>query len=338
MWPPDQAERLSSQAAALGPGELTRAAEVIAVGLTEMRGTTAPRLHLELMCARVLLPGADVDDRGIHARLDRLERRIGMTAPAAHEPPRAPTEAGRPAATTSRDRPAPDHVQPPDPRTVGPEPLAPPTDSATGPGSQEGVESQAGQTAADQSGSPADASVDSPADRATASALDAGSAGAQPARLDLSVTDVRRLWPEVLEEVKGKRRFTWILLSQNAQVAEVRDGTLTLSMANAGARDSFGRGGSEDILREALVVVLGADLRIATILEPAGDSRAAGTATTPQGGGTPLSTNAHSPSSDDRDAAAALDDADLDDRAETHAELLARHLGAEIIAEEDHGA
>ncbi len=78
----DQGERLSSQAAALGPGELTRAAEVIAAGLTEMRGTTAPRLYLELMCARVLLPGTDVDERGIHARLDRLERRIGVSGSA----------------------------------------------------------------------------------------------------------------------------------------------------------------------------------------------------------------------------------------------------------------
>ncbi|MFZ1412621.1 MAG: DNA polymerase III subunit gamma and tau, partial [Micropruina sp.] len=74
----DQADRLSSQASLLGAGELTRAAEVLAVGLTEMRGTTAPRLHLELMCARVLLPGADVNDRGIHARLDRLERRLAI--------------------------------------------------------------------------------------------------------------------------------------------------------------------------------------------------------------------------------------------------------------------
>src|SRR6187401_2727324 len=87
---PDQAERLASQAAALGAGELTRAAEVIATGLTDMRGTTAPRLHLELMCARVLLPGTDVDDRGLHARLDRLERRIGVTEGA---PPRASTSA-----------------------------------------------------------------------------------------------------------------------------------------------------------------------------------------------------------------------------------------------------
>ena len=86
----DQAERLSSQVAALGAGELTRAAEVIAQGLTDMRGTTAPRLHLELMCARVLLPGADVDERGVHARLDRIERRLDMTGAASAAAPQGP--------------------------------------------------------------------------------------------------------------------------------------------------------------------------------------------------------------------------------------------------------
>lgn len=76
----EQATRLSHQVAGMGSGELTRAAEVLARGLTEMRGTTAPRLHLELMCSRILLPGADTDGRGIHARLERLERRVGMAA------------------------------------------------------------------------------------------------------------------------------------------------------------------------------------------------------------------------------------------------------------------
>ena len=69
----DQAERLTTQASAMGPGELTRAAEVIAKGLTDMRGTTAPRLYLELMGARVLLPGADVGGRGVHGE-DRVLR------------------------------------------------------------------------------------------------------------------------------------------------------------------------------------------------------------------------------------------------------------------------
>ena len=76
-----------------------------------------------------------------------------------------------------------------------------------------------------------------------------GAQSAAEAQVGLSVTDVRRLWPDVLEEVKGKRRFTWILLSQNARVAELRNGTLLLAMSNPGARDSFARGGNEDVTR-----------------------------------------------------------------------------------------
>ena len=99
----------------------------------------------------------------------------------------------------------------------------------------------------------------------------------------LSVTEVRRLWPEVLEEVKGKRRFTWILLSQNAHVTEVRNGTLVLAMPNAGARDSFAKGGSEDVLREALIVVLGADLKIEAMVDgSAGIQSAPSRASAPQ--------------------------------------------------------
>ncbi|MDR1354993.1 MAG: DNA polymerase III subunit gamma and tau [Propionibacteriaceae bacterium] len=72
--PEDQGAKYAEQASKLGPDELTRAAEVIAEGLTAMRGTTAPRLHLELMCARVLLPSADTGPRSVAARVERLER------------------------------------------------------------------------------------------------------------------------------------------------------------------------------------------------------------------------------------------------------------------------
>ena len=147
----------------------------------------------------------------------------------------------------------------------------------------------------------------------------------------LTVTDVRRLWPEVLEEVKGKRRFTWILLSQNAQVAELRNDTLLLAMANAGARDSFGRGGSEDVLREAIVVVLGADFKIETMVDPGAPSPPSPPRTPPQAEPAPAEPVRH----DDRDAAASRDDTDLDDASESPSELLARHLGAEFIAEEE---
>ena len=176
-----------------------------------------------------------------------------------------------------------------------------------------------------------------------------GQAGTPPAEVpQLSVTDVRRLWPEVLEEVKGKRRFTWILLSQNA---ELRKGTLLLAMSNTGARDSFGRGGNEDVLREAIVVVMGADFAVETMVDPSATSSEAASRTSravpPPAGpaASALDTSASRATNgapnaiaDDPDAAASRDDSDLDENAESQTQLLARHLGAEIIAEEDHGA
>src|SRR5215208_1519473 len=91
----DQGERLVAQAARFGRAELTRAADLVAAGLTEMRGATAPRLLLELICARVLLPAADHGTDGVLARLDRLERRMaiggtpsGTTPAPAAVPPR----------------------------------------------------------------------------------------------------------------------------------------------------------------------------------------------------------------------------------------------------------
>ena len=76
--PADELERMRQQAAHFGAAELSRAADIINAGLIDMRGATAPRLQLELMCARVLLPGADTDERGLVARLDRLERRLSI--------------------------------------------------------------------------------------------------------------------------------------------------------------------------------------------------------------------------------------------------------------------
>ncbi len=76
--PEDQLERMLQQSAAFGSGALSRSADIVNAGLTEMTGATAPRLQLELICARLLLPGAS-GESGYAARLDRLERRLEMT-------------------------------------------------------------------------------------------------------------------------------------------------------------------------------------------------------------------------------------------------------------------
>jgi DNA polymerase-3 subunit gamma/tau len=87
--PPDRLERLTLQANGFGQGELSRAADLLNVGLTEMSGATSPRLQLELICARILLPGSGRSRDAVLSRMERVERRIGMSATgvAANVPP-----------------------------------------------------------------------------------------------------------------------------------------------------------------------------------------------------------------------------------------------------------
>ncbi|MFE7591049.1 DNA polymerase III subunit gamma/tau [Kitasatospora sp. NPDC057512] len=81
---------------------------------------------------------------------------------------------------------------------------------------------------------------------------------------------MRQLWPQILEAVKNRRRFTWILLSQNGQVAGFDGSVLQVSFINAGARDSFVGSNSDDVLRSALADALGVDWRIECIVDPSG--------------------------------------------------------------------
>ncbi len=85
--PQDQLTTMTAQAETLGAGSLTRFAEITHSGLVEMRGATAPRLLLELLCARMLLPAAAEGDGAVLHRLERLERRLTITPPATEEPP-----------------------------------------------------------------------------------------------------------------------------------------------------------------------------------------------------------------------------------------------------------
>ncbi|MFC9770726.1 MULTISPECIES: DNA polymerase III subunit gamma and tau [unclassified Pseudarthrobacter] len=111
--PADQIARLQNQAHNLGAAELSRAADVTNTALTEMTGATSPRLHLELLCARILLPSSEQNERGIAARIDRVERRLNYSgndagaaagqgassALGAGSAPHAPAAAPSPAAT-----------------------------------------------------------------------------------------------------------------------------------------------------------------------------------------------------------------------------------------------
>ena len=104
--PQDELDRMATQAAAFGAAELSRAADVVNTALTEMTGATSPRLHLELMVARLLVPAIDDSERGALARVERLERRIGIEG-AAVAPAPPPPAAGCREAVRPRSRGAP---------------------------------------------------------------------------------------------------------------------------------------------------------------------------------------------------------------------------------------
>jgi len=86
--PEDQIEKMRLQAEKFGRAELTYAAQIIAAGLKAMSGATSPKLQLEIMAAKVLVPSQDNTELGSLTRIDRLERRIGLggAAPAAAAP------------------------------------------------------------------------------------------------------------------------------------------------------------------------------------------------------------------------------------------------------------
>ena len=86
----------------------------------------------------------------------------------------------------------------------------------------------------------------------------------------LSLVDVRRLWPDILEQTKNRRRLAWMVLSQHAHVVDVDGARLTVGFANAGARDSFVNGGCDEILRQAAIDVVGMDWRVESIVDPSG--------------------------------------------------------------------
>ncbi|MFB9394086.1 DNA polymerase III subunit gamma and tau, partial [Streptomyces coeruleoprunus] len=95
-------------------------------------------------------------------------------------------------------------------------------------------------------------------------------APAPSADMAQGAAQVRNMWPGILEAVKNRRRFTWILLSQNAQVAGFDGTTLQLGFLNAGARDNFASSGSEDVLKQALSEQFGVQWKIEAIIDPSG--------------------------------------------------------------------
>jgi DNA polymerase-3 subunit gamma/tau len=273
--PDDQLERMRVQAKNIGQASLSRAADIAAEGLTQMRGATAPRLILELICGRILLPMSDGSESGLLARIERLER-VESIAPQ--------TRAAAPAAAPIAKAPAADPADYISPVTAEAKREVP----AKAPKVQEEIAAKV--VKEEKAPAVSERRVDS-----------------------MDVAGLRRLWPDVIENVKKRRRLTWSLLSASAQILGVDEKIITIGIVNAGARDSFVRSESDEILRQAFIEVVGLDRKIEVTVDPSID-----TTSTPEA------------------RAVRTSEAPTDATQLSGAALLAAELGATVISETSH--
>ncbi|NHN56778.1 DNA polymerase III subunit gamma and tau [Calidifontibacter sp. DB0510] len=258
--PEDQLDRMRTQAGAFGPGELSRAADIANTGLTEMTGATSPRLQLELICARILLPAAS-GEHGYAARLDRVERRLDISdrSQSTSAPARTQPDPAR-----QPQQPQPDHSQPAQPPSPQRESRPPAAQEPTGTepaASQEQRPSAPDRpepspdTAVAPSGGPRDMPGPEPVTDEPVAPV--------PTRGGLGVDELRREWPQILERIGRIRKVTWSLLSQHAHVVAFDGQVLTLGASSAGLAERISTDPNPEVIRQAVNEALGLDVRVA---------------------------------------------------------------------------
>ncbi len=374
--PGDQLALMTIQAEKLGRASVSRFAELLHTGLIDMRGTTSPRLVLELLCARMLLPAASSADGAVLQRLERMERRMSIageeSATGGSNPPvrRSAQVAAQQGTQGTSPTAGPTSATP-----RGPKSGLPPTDrgpastveagerhdghersaESVPPQRVEGPERAAARTSGPLVRSPAAADLGLPppprlsSSRARASNPEPGGRageneqtvgrpeiGLQRSAAAIEVTDVRRVWPEVLAAVQRRRRTTQILL-EPAVVVSVSGGALYLTMPSQGMARRVVEPANADLLRAALKEVLGVDWAIRC--DPA-DARPPGPTPNPSRSAPPASRLSEAVPPPDEEEIFDAEEEEADPTAERAAvrdpedvaiELLATRLGAQQL-------
>lgn len=251
--PEDELATMAAQAERIGPAALTRYAEIVHQGLVDMRGATAPRLLLELLVSRMLLPSASQSEAALLQRLEQLERRPpAAIAVASGDQPAAPQATGGPVFTRRSQQPA-------EPPAAAPEPVraAAPAPVAAAP---QPVVAPAPTPAPVQPEPVAPAAVQAPAPVAPA-ATPQPTATPQPAAPaaasgGMDATAVRRIWSELLAAVRATSRSTEAMLT-NATVGEVDGNVVTITHTSAPLARRLAESRNTEAIAAALSAVLG---------------------------------------------------------------------------------
>ena len=274
--PDDVVERMREQAATLGSATLTRYAEVVHAGLGEMRGATAPRLLLEVVCARLLLPSASDTEAALLQRIERLETRMNVSIPAgeaaqaaaAQEAPakqfvRRSNAAPEASAPPVEERPAPPPAAPPPvtPPAATPPPVTPP---AATPPPVTPSEPVTPPPSRPEPVTPPPPVAPPPPVHAPPVAAPPPPPTPAPAPVAAGQPDaaaVRSMWSTVRDKVRERRRPTDVMLD-GAVVLAVEGDVLVLSHVSAPLAARLNEARNVEIIRDALKDALGVNWTI----------------------------------------------------------------------------
>jgi DNA polymerase-3 subunit gamma/tau len=327
--PEDDIARQVEQASLFGASELARASDVVSEGLSGLKGATAPRLHLELMAAKLLLPATDTDERGTRARLDQLERRIssGEFHQAAH-PADAPIAAPSAAAPQVSSPAIP--VPPVAPAASAPAEV-PATAPVEAPSRPKKLSDVAPTTKKD---SAASRPPMKPAEKAAVAEAEAAAAEpvVAPTNPNASLPQLVSMWPAILDATKSYSRVAWMVFSDSAPLS-LENGVLAVGVENASKAANAKASGHDERLRQAVLDVFRTDVRIDIVLAPNATARLAHAApvdTSDNADQSPAPTVTIVVEPD----APSIDDEDLDDT--SGVDLIMRELGGTQIGEIEH--
>lgn len=286
--PHDQFERMSVQAKNWGTQALSRAADLTDEALRSMTGATSPRLQLELLIGRILVPGAGVDATagaygvapaavagGMAGTPGPLSGGVGLVGGGA--PAEAPAGSGSFGARQAREALARKKAQKSGDQgtSVAPEAFVDgridsPRQAEHAPQSQPSSGGWEVARPAAHSDAPAQhsAAVDTPA---AAPAQVSRSAAAPNADL------VRQRWGDVVERLATHSRVVWSLLSQNGQLGAVDGDQLVILFPSQGMVASFTNGGRAQIVEETIYDVLGVRLHVSAQVGQSGGGPAVST-------------------------------------------------------------
>ena len=286
--PHDQFERMSVQAKNWGTQALSRAADLTDEALRSMTGATSPRLQLELLIGRILVPGAGLDATagaygvapaavagGMAGTPGPLSGGVGLVGGGA--PAEAPAGAGSFGARQAREALARKKAQKSGDQgtSVAPEASADgridsPRQAEHAPQSQPSSGGWEVARPAAHSDAPAQhsAAVDTPA----AAPVQVSRSAAAP-NADL----VRQRWGDVIERLATHSRVVWSLLSQNGQLGAVDGDQLVILFPSQGMVASFTNGGRAQIVEDTIYDVLGVRLHVSAQVGQSGGGPAVST-------------------------------------------------------------